>query len=268
MDTEPQNDVLLQTAGGEIIAPNWPAVAALHARISAALAAIQPTIKDSKHALGYTYTSWAEAAAVVAQALTAATLTYTVTMLQASRTEKSATVELCFTLADPATGAMKSMRWQADGADITKASTTATKHFLTKLFLLSDQDPDAPHLAQQTSSQATRSATQTAQKTAAPAAGAAGAQKATTAPAPPQPAAPPPTVNTATGEISQPATTPPIPAPSAPLGLKHTWAQTVAKSLGWTPLEIARWKAENDFADRPDAAMAVLADWAATHPSL
>jgi hypothetical protein len=226
MDTN-ETSITLQTNGGTIYAPDWQAIAGLFAKIALAQTSASAVKQDKKHGQGFTYTSWAETVAVVGDALAAAKLAFAANITDAQRGEKVANVRMCFTLADVTSGAMIQTTWQADGQDITKATTTATKHWLTKTFLLTDHDDAPPQL--------------TGQQT----------DKTTSA----QPAAR--TVDTATGEIHQPtapapAITPPakpainsqIPQPpdaSAPNARKWSWFVTAAKAAGWTQPDLRRW---------------------------
>ena len=230
------NPNLLTTQGGEVIAPTWDAIAALHARMCTALAAIATIQKDGRHGLGYTYTTWDAAAAAVSHALTTAHLAYSVTLLQAAPSAKGALVELAFTLADTSSGAMLTTKWQATGADITQATTAAAKHWLLKTFLLSDQEDTSP----------------TAPKAAAT------AIAAQTSAARPKPTAP----------SATPATTVPPPPPAdAKVGVKWQWMLGAARAEHWTPAELATWLQDHFGVNQPallnsqtDAAITALYD--------
>jgi hypothetical protein len=234
-----------------IIAPDWPAVASLNARLAKALAAIQPTAKDGNNSFfGYRYVSYENAANAVRNALTAAGLGFALSIEDLiTSTESNAKGTITFvtkvtaalTFLDPDKGALLTVKTQAEGSDtgdksINKALTAALKYGLMRMFLCSTVDDDDPD---------------------------AGTQQPDTAQAKRDNAAPPDRVATERQPTGKPVTEPHWINVSAKRNafwatLNKRWTLTkdqVHAALGVTHIA--------DFAGTPDAALETIAAWVA-----
>ncbi len=184
-DTKLDERMHIATAGGDIYAPSWAAVAKLHAKIAAAMAAVDAVQRDGRHALGYRYTTYAEAAGAIRAALAQSRLAFSYTEEPPPQNGQLVTATIIATFTDTETGAMRTARWHATGRDHAAAATISIKQGLLHTFLVPTAEDQEP-----TKAQDKPQAAHTAQA------------KPPTAPKPPAPpAAPQPTIDAATGEV-------------------------------------------------------------------
>lgn len=179
--TDQERVVIGETTGvhialraGEIIAADWEAVAALHAKISAASADVASVSKDARNEFHrYEYTSYGALAAAANHALAAHGLAFGVGIDKIELSERQgakSTMQIALahieaTLTDTETGAMRVYRWIGMGEDsadkgAAKALTSGVKYGLMRSLLVSDQEADPDNegvISGQQNAQPTRS---------------------------------------------------------------------------------------------------------------
>ena len=145
--------LVLENAGGRVLAPDWAAVASLHRKIAAVIGAIGTVPKDKRNEFHkYDYASHDAVSDAVSSALAGEGLAFSVTI--ASLTQEPlgkgthVLAELEATFMDGETGAMKILRWYGEASDtgdkaVAKACTSGVKFLLARNLLISTGDADA-----------------------------------------------------------------------------------------------------------------------------
>ncbi|MBM4078394.1 MAG: hypothetical protein FJ278_01760 [Planctomycetes bacterium] len=181
MDTPKTKDLIhIASAGSDIIAPDWPAIAELHAKIARLQDALPAVVKDGRNTHhGYAYTSYESLAAHLRHAAPCAGLALTIgsRLINAERDNRPdrdgsllhVTLELELCITDVVSGAMRLIRGVAEGRDTqdkasSKALTTGYKYLLLRNLLASAMDdPDADNDAETTQPQEVHHDTQNPQ---------------------------------------------------------------------------------------------------------
>lgn len=142
---------------GQVIAPDWPAVAGLAAKMATVMGSISAVKKDSEHEKQHwSYASYGQVAEEIRKALASAKLALGVVVETVTQSEAGGTsgglynaVTLTFTLLDGESGAMMLCPWRGEAVDygtadrgINKAITSASKYFLMRTFLVSTVDDE------------------------------------------------------------------------------------------------------------------------------
>lgn len=152
--------LVLENAGGRVIAPDWPAVASLHQKLARAMGAMGLVVKDKRNTFhNYDYASHDAVSDVVSTALADVGLGLSVSIvsltqepLQSKGSEQPkgahVLVEFDATFMDGETGAMKVLRWYGEASDtgdkaVAKACTSGVKFLLARNLLISTGDADA-----------------------------------------------------------------------------------------------------------------------------
>ena len=143
----------IATKGGEVIAPDWAAVAQLSRKLAEMSANIGPMAKDSTNPhFKYAYTSYAAVAATLRWALKKYGLAFSVAAFDSvSVGDNRCLLSMEGQFTDTETGASKTVLWYGEGQDsqdkaTAKALTSGVKYLLMRNLLVSeedDADPDA-----------------------------------------------------------------------------------------------------------------------------